>query len=302
MYQDVTRIRGCLLNNCARVSSEEVKVINDKKTAWKCLDCDERNLSIADGGQSSNKNIGDKDGPSTVSTIAIAELREDMQGKLANIVKNVQEFNAALETLENVVKDCEEVQRRVDVVEVRVTEAEKALLLDTLEIHGVLASVSPRDAGEKLVLAANILQAATGIAVHVNDIDECFIVKNKSGNKKQNGRSSAAKIVGDIWVVKMTTRRMRHQLLSAAREMVRERDDKTLLCAIDDWQNINDFRVRLLERLSPTTRTLLAMAREFAAKNSWAFVWIRDGRILMKKTKEDGVIHLSSSQELLKLQ
>ncbi|GAB0086112.1 hypothetical protein DMENIID0001_001080 [Sergentomyia squamirostris] len=186
--RDKLRCDGCAKffhGRCVRVSPAVVKDINDQKKSWKCLDCGERRLSMSTGavidtlGVPKSASAGDSD-----LIASITELKKDMDWKLDSIRNNVDGFQKALERLEQVAKNCVENRKVIDAVEVRVSETERNLLLDTVELHGVPPQVWPKDAEEKFTLAAKFLQSTTGVSTSADAIDDCFIVKKKNGNNQ----------------------------------------------------------------------------------------------------------------------
>ncbi|GAB0091670.1 uncharacterized protein DMENIID0001_065270 [Sergentomyia squamirostris] len=284
---------------CARVTSEEIKVISDRKTPWKCLDCDERRLSFSVGGAGNGGIDLGSDSPLAESrtslAAAVADVKKELDANLRTIKESAERLSKAIGTLDKLAKNCEQNSARIGEVDVRVCETERSLLLDTIEIHGVPERVKPRDAVGGSVLAAKILQSATGVELNGDVIDDCYIVKKK--NRQQESGSTT--YGNNIWIVKFTGRKIRQMILCASREATKAGNG--LVC-VSEIQGVHDFPVKICERISSNTRTLYSMARKYAQENGWKFVWIRDGRVLVKKSEEESrVYRLSSSKDLSKL-
>ncbi|XP_046685349.1 uncharacterized protein LOC124371080, partial [Homalodisca vitripennis] len=61
-----------------------------------------------------------------------------------------------------------------------------------------------------------------------------------------------------------------------------------------------DKPVYINESLTPMKRKLMAEARKFKRENNYQFVWVRDGRIFLRKEEASKVIHVTCQADLPK--
>ena len=69
------------------------------------------------------------------------------------------------------------------------------------------------------------------------------------------------------------------------------------------YRNGNRQRIYINENMTPYMKTLFWKTRNFAKENSFDYVWFRNGKIMMRKNKEEKeVIMIREDDDLLKLQ
>ena len=60
-----------------------------------------------------------------------------------------------------------------------------------------------------------------------------------------------------------------------------------------------DAPVYINDSLSPGRKKLFATAREYKKTNGYKYLWIRNGKILLRKNDNDPVLRINSSDDLL---
>ncbi|KAH7965260.1 hypothetical protein HPB49_005460 [Dermacentor silvarum] len=143
-----------------------------------------------------------------------------------------------------------------------------------LKIQGL-----PQVQNEDLKKTIENIVDCLGIEVNARDIDVAHRVPSKD-KKKPN------------IVVKFLTRNARDKLLAAAK--------KTKL-STNQLGFREDEPVYVNEHLCLENKVLLSKARLARREKNWKFVWVTQGKILMRKTEKSPVLHITCAADLEKV-
>lgn len=70
---------------------------------------------------------------------------------------------------------------------------------------------------------------------------------------------------------------------------------------LDFLDEVDPYKIYINHSLTQERRKLLAVAKNFKRENSYAFVWVRNGRIFIKKDEQSSAILIRSSRDLKNL-
>lgn len=201
---------------------------------------------------------------------------------LKTIFANAQlENTSTLSLIKTLQEEKQLLSSRVDELEREVNFLKEKSREKCIEIVGVpgLSNNNALDAAIKIF--------SEGLDTNINEslIDDCYVKNIKT--KDASGNNSSL----DILCVKLVS-------LNKKKEIMRKR-----------FTNKNKLNARLLggdcnrkiflnENLSLRTRNLLKAAQKFKLENNFKFVWVRNGKVLMRKKEGDSVIILNTIEDL----
>lgn len=298
---------GVFHARCQNLKNSEAQTILSLNLGWTCSFCQVK-------GGNDEKEIPErvaKDASSAAAKSSVPEdsierfrktFEQELQKLCANLLVTnkkiddatvgvtetksvVQELVKSIETLRG---ENENLKTRVSDLEARLHNSERLEELNALEIHGV-PEVLEGDIHEK---AGEILSSALGTEISINDISDSFVIKRSS--KKRVTRASTTESNGDILVVRFTTRRQRENIMRVARQKGKSTRGVLGTSTLAGEK----FNVRIRERITFYTRGLLKEARDVAEKRGWKFVWIKHGRVLVRKKEKDRVYIVNSVVDL----
>ncbi|XP_046686224.1 uncharacterized protein LOC124371900 [Homalodisca vitripennis] len=168
-------------------------------------------------------------------------------------------------TLENV-----QLKKKVAALENRVEEMEQYSRSNCVEIHGI-----PEEKTENVVSVVKEVGKALDMPITDSMIDACHRLGRRSGPNNQ----PAAIIVKFV-------RRLDKEELMKKRTVKKNFSTRHINMTTDSQIYIN-------ESLSPARRRLFVMAREAKKTKNFKYLWVRNGKILMRRDDGQPVIHVN---------
>lgn len=282
--------KGGFHGKCVNLSAEDVGYLTDQGDVWRCVPCSQTRRKSMVIETKSNVSFDD-------IFELVTELRKDFKRveaslggslnscheELAETKKIVSEQREDLikwmKTVEELRSENAALRKQMASLEHRLDEAEQYSRRNTLEIHGV-----PLQKGENAVTLVKAVGRALDCKVDDVMIDACHRLRARDGSGKSPGI-----------VVKM----------------VRRLDAEALLHKRRVKRNLNTHDIGLTEApaepvyvnesLSPARRRLLYAARQLKNEKGYSFLWIRGGKILMRKDQGAPVKTISHMDDLNKL-
>lgn len=201
---------------------------------------------------------------------------ENLHTKLeetTNAVK-VQSENAEknMKVIEELLAENKQLKQKVKTLEQRIEDVEQYSRSNSLEIHGI-----PQERNEDVMSVVKEVGKALDMNISDSMVDACHRLR-----RNQNGNNPPGIIVKFV-------RRLDKE------EFIRKRRVKRTLST----RHINrpdDRPIYVNESLSPSRRRLLAMAKTVQRENNYKFLWVRNGRIFLRKI-EDAEVKVVLSQE-----
>lgn len=252
--------------------------------AWKCDSCQSESSSRSDIEQSDR------------IIELIEKLRHDMRQEFVGIKECVSEVKKSLGSvqakLDTLTKENEErreeyskiaqenIQLKEEVGELRnrVMDQEQYSRRDNLEIHGV-----PYTNGEDLYLIMSKIAARIDVPFDPTDVSTLH-------RMPQTRRGPHPPIIA-----RFVRRCIKDRWISSSKKKQRR------LTAAELHDSFESTFVFINEHLTAGNKAILGRARQMRREKRLAFVWTKDGRVLVRKTAEGPVTYVRTLEDLEKL-
>lgn len=275
---------------CAKVSSDELKSVEDDELIWRCVPCNKehrRSLAIDTKSdmtyddviklfnelksqvKSVEQNLGD----------SLESCHQELKQNTQVIEEQNREIKKWAAMVEELTSENIQLKKRVVQLETRVEEAEQYSRANTIEIHGI-----PMQPSEDVIDVVKSVGEALDCPIEDSMIDAC----HRLGRKDRNGHPPGI-------ILKMVRRFDAQKLLTKRRE---QRNFNTNHIGVH-LSTSNPIYVN--ESLSPARRRLFNAAKNVKTEKLYTFLWIRGGKILMKKDENGPVKVIRHMEDLDKL-
>lgn len=260
---------------CVNLSAEDVNYLTEQGEVWRCEPCSKTRRKSMVLETKSDVSFDDilnlvkelredfKRVEVSLGT-SLASCHEELAETKEIVNKQREEISAWMKTVDELRSENSLLRKRVAVLDSRLDEAEQYSRRNTLEIHGV-----PVEKGENVVTLVKTVGRALDFPVEDAMIDACHRLRTRDGSGKSPGI-----------IVKMVRR-------LDAEALLQKRRVKRNLNTHDIGQTSRPAEpVYINESLSPARRRLLYEARQVKKEKGYTYLWIRGGKILLRK--EDG--------------
>lgn len=210
-----------------------------------------------------------------------AHSKIDDQTKM--IVDQTQQLKDCLKFIEELKQENLDLKRKVVDLEVRLEEVEQYTRANTIEIFGV-----PEPAGTQV--NEDVYETVRKVCVALNlemsreKIDVCHRLRKPRDERRPAG------------IIARFVRREDKMALLKARKVKRNFSTSHL-----GYDLPAAVPVYINECLSPARRKLYNAAREVKAAKEYTYLWIQNGKILMRREQGAPVVRISSFDDLAKL-
>lgn len=277
--------------SCAKMSKNDVDYLNNEGLVWRCSPCGStRRKSMRLETQAAEGNVTMED-----VMAMLEEMRQEQRRAVQDFNKSFEEHNKRIEEstaaltdqtsrmeeyfkkMDLICSENERLKKKINLLEERLEEVEQYSRSNTVEIHGVPAEVNE-----------NVLEVVkkVGVALDLNITESMVDVCHRLGRRDDAKGSSGI-------IVRFVRRMDKEELLK------RRRVKRTL--STRHMGLPSDVPVYINESLSPARRRLYAMARQAKQQHGYKYLWLRGGKILMRKEESARVIHIVSQADLEKL-
>jgi len=282
--------QGTFHGKCVNMSAEDIGYLTEEGNVWRCEPCSKtRRKSM----------VLDTKSQVTYDDIfkLMTELREDFRRVEVNLGASLnscheeltetkkivsqqkEELEAWMATVEALRSENCALRKQVTSLEARLDDAEQYSRRNTLEIQGI-----PLQRGEDVVALVKDVGRALDYPVDDAMIDACHRVRAREGSGKPPGI-----------VVKMVRR------LDAEALLQRRRVKRNLNTHDIGLTSAAAAVVYVNESLSPSRRRLLQAARGIKEEKNYSFLWVRGGKILLRKVAGDKVHVITHMDDLTSL-
>ncbi|XP_046686134.1 uncharacterized protein LOC124371822, partial [Homalodisca vitripennis] len=273
------------------MSKADVECVTADNLVWRCQPCaSERRKSMRFESQATEGKLTIEDVMKKI--IEVAESQKEMEknfnksyetlySKIDESTEAVkiqtEEVEKCLAIVDGLVNENKILREKISSLEARIEEQEQYSRRNTVEIHGI-----PQEKNEDVVSVVKEVGKALDFNISNTMIDACHRL-----GKRSEPNSPPPGIV-----LKFVSRLDKEELL-------RKRRVKSNFST--RHMNLEmDKPVYINESLTPMKRKLMAEARKFKRENNYQFVWVRDGRIFLRKEETSKVIHVTCQADLPK--
>ncbi|XP_046681400.1 uncharacterized protein LOC124368168 [Homalodisca vitripennis] len=198
--------------------------------------------------------------------------------KIEEVNKKV---NALVKDVELLLQENTNLKKNIIELTDRVNNLEQTLRDKVVEIHGV-----PAKKGENLISVVEKMSTVINFNFDPTMIDNCYRYKIATG---EAGRSGG--------IVVKFTRKMDMLEFLAKRRQKRNLNSRDL-----GFMDGEVTPMYVNESLTPAKRKLLNAARVIKKEKQFTFLWVKNGRIFMRKTEGERFVIIDSEKELGKLE
>lgn len=215
----------------------------------------------------------------------IAAMDNSMQFMNSQYEDLLKEHASSKETIIELQKENLEMSKNINSLNARVDQLEQQTRSNNVEIQCL-----PEKKHENLLNIVSEISKVTGCVVENRDILHCTRVAKLNPN---NTRPRSI-------VVQLASPRLRDEFLASIINFNKKNKDNKLNSVHLGYAEPKTA-IFVTEHLSPTYRALHAAARVKARELAYKFVWIRNGRIFMRKVQESEHIMVKNMDTLNKL-
>lgn len=281
---------GVFHANCVNLSKSDVEYILEERQIWRCSSCSKsKRASMAletsvDEGKASISDV----------IIMLNEAKEDRKrlenelGKSLNlchekIEENMKVLQSQNMTMEEYFKKIEQLNEENKTLKAKVISLEEKLedneqysRLNCVEIRGV-----PMEKNENIIETVKKVGMALDMQIKEEMVDACHRLRNKKDGSPPT-------------IIVKFVRRLDKQILLQKRRVKR-----TLSTAQMGYPTSSPVYIN--ESLTFLRVKIHAAAREIKKEKNYKFLWVRDGKVLLRKEENSPVIVLTKLEDINKL-
>jgi hypothetical protein len=283
----------CKLNfhlGCVKLTNDDLKYFEEENQIWRCVPCSKiRRKSMV---LESASNITFEDVLKLVTEIKeeFKSVEKSLGASLELCHERLEEANTKLDSqrndILNLTSKLDEVKmenislrKKVTALETKIEDMEQYSRRNCLEIHGI-----PVQPNENVMEVVKSVGQALDFPINDMMVDACHRLHFKEQGERPPGI-----------IVKMV-RRMDAEGLLAKRRVKRNLNTTDIGLSLPK-ANV----IYVNESLSPARRRLFNLARTARREKEYTFLWVRGGKIFMRKADKMPVKVISLSADLEKL-
>lgn len=265
----------CTERNCVNIIHLECLDKNETVDTWKCKQCKEPTIKDVMQELSkivvSNKDLGDSLEACHADVNINNALIKNLEGRIDECFSKLDELTAKCAALEQENSNLKE----------QINNQEQYTRLNTIEVFGI-----PELQDENVY--STVIRVATALKVEVTakDIDCCHRLKKLPNSTEPRGI-----------VIKFVTRWKKEEIFAARRtQRIFSLKDIAGLEGLDKY----DPRkiVYINESLTKENRALLVKCREYKKNHDIKYLWIRSGKIFMRKADKSRAYVIKNVSDL----
>lgn len=275
---------------CIKITKSEYEVMNNEGTVWRCEPCsidrrsslqlqkqaDEGTLTLDDIMKAIYDLRGEHKHTITEFNTSYELLHSKLDDNTKALRENTEKNAALMKIIEDQLAEIKFLKDKVNLLENKLDESEQYSRRNCLEIHGM-----PVKDGD-VIGAVKAVGNALGMDIQDNMIDACHVLGKKSEPDRQPN------------IIVKFVRRIDAETMLANRRTKRQLSTRHIGLSTDNPVYIN-------ESLTPTRRRLLAMARDIRNKKGYKWIWVRGGKIFLRKEDKGPVSIVQCQSDLDKL-
>lgn len=223
---------------------------------------------------------------------------QDLTSKWSELETRFNGMDKRLTIVEEKLASLSSVQKNLDKAKDTITELmhennmqDQFSRQNNVEISGI-----PSKSGENLFSVLNDICAVVGFKLSDTDVDTIHRVRpftSPSGGTSSSGDGKQFSRPPSI-VVRFTQRRRKDQLIAAVRA-------RRVITTADIKLSGPLSNIYVNDHLTPTNKLLLKRAREFKTELNYMYLWVKDSKILMRKTDKSNIIRIARESDLKKI-
>lgn len=287
---------GIFHGSCVDMTEDDIKFLQTQNEIWRCGDCKKsRKESMKIETSTSKTGVSNEDlvkilgDMRTETKKQFKHLEDELGTSVENCHVQINELNAKFDEQCKIIKSYEEkmdtiiqenfdLKRKVKTLETQLEDAEQYSRVNCLEVNGI-----PEVKNENVTDVIKSVGTALGMHITEEMIDACHRVGAKQDRKTRG------------IIVKFTRRTVKEDLLQK-RKVKRNFNTHDI-----GFKGSQAEVVYINESLSPARRKILNAARALKREKGYSYVWVRNGRIFLRKNEGDPVVVASTLDQVASL-
>ncbi|CAK1600735.1 unnamed protein product [Parnassius mnemosyne] len=294
---------------CAGITEIGFRKLGDRKATWKCNACKNASSGSPAPGRSTSCAPSDLDGirgelrglseqmssmPKLLDSVKniqadLADLKtikcelsvvkdslDYVHASVDKLIARIAEVDREIQTLQKTKEDVFRLEQRLQKLEAVFNDGEQRSRLNNIEIKGV-----PITNTENLFTI--ISKIATKIDINISDNNINYIARVPSRNNKNNKNI----------IVSMHNRYLRDNFVAAARKC-------KSLTPLDIGLNGSN-RIFINDHLTLENKMLLNKTKSLAKERDFSYVWVKNCKILVRKSTTSPVLIIKTESDLRKI-
>lgn len=276
--------------NCANLSKSDIDYINAENQIWRCISCsksrrqsmalessiDEGKVTILEVIEMLKEAKEDRRRLESELGKSLETSHEKIDQNMKLIEDQTHKIDDYIQKIEQLHDENKQLKSRVKILEDKLEDAEQYSRLNSVEIQGI-----PEIKNEDTMEIVKKIGVALDMPIKEEMVDTCHRLR-----KRTDGKPATL-------IVKFVRRIDKHALLQ------KRRVKGTLTTAHMGYTTSSPVYIN--ECLTFQRRKLFAAARELKTEKNYRFLWVRDGRILMRKEENAPVVLLTRMEDINKL-
>lgn len=268
--------------DCAGVKESTYRAMSkDRKQQWKCQPCrtgvkDVEGTSLPGDVLTVLSDINNKLTDLAFVKDSVKKISDQLDGMSLRVTEHDQLIKDHAEAIANLRGLVEAKHDQMEDLKCRLNVLEQYGRNINIEIHGVKNHENREMSVEEIVIK---LASAINVACQASDIATAHWLP------RSEGRS-------DVIIVQFVSRKMRDIWLSKKRVVL----TNAMVFANNDRDNIY-----INENLSPYYKALLWKSKQVAKSKKIKYVWVKGGKIFMKKDEQSYLFKITSEKDLSEL-
>lgn len=276
---------------CLKMSKADIECITADELVWRCGNCaskrrksmrldssiQEGNVTLDDIMAAINEIRSSQRSCERDYNISFESINTKLDENTMAIKSHSEQYEKCIKIMEDLISENKQLKEKVKRLEERLEDVEQYSRSNSLEIHGI-----PMEKNENVISIVKEVGRALDLDISDSMVDAC----HRLGNKQQNGNPPG--------IIVKFVRRIDKE------EFIRKRRVKRTL-STRHINRTDDRPIYVNESLSPSRRRLLAMARAARNEKNYKFLWIRNGKIYLRKEENAAVKIVSNQDDLSKL-
>ncbi|CAH1153882.1 unnamed protein product [Phaedon cochleariae] len=211
----------------------------------------------------------------------------DKIDECSNLIKKQDsKISECLNKIEELSTKCSNLEKENAVLKIAINKQEQHTRLNSVELHGI-----PEIKGENVIETIMYVSRALNVELNTNMIDCCYRLPAKQ-LKPNNSRSIFLKLISRIKKEEiMKAKKVRSTLT------VQDIFKSDMNIPFQNRINPNE-PVYVNESLTSANKVLFAKCAEFKKKNNVKFLWVKNGKILMRQKENSKVYVIEETENL----
>lgn len=283
---------------CVKLTKEDLEYFQSEESYWRCDGCTKekrKSMRVDSELNKSSPNLSDVMEMLTVIREENKKQNKELEAELGKSVnmchENIEDLKHTIEIQTEAINRYEKkvdellgenamLKKQIKVLEIGLDESEQYSRTNCIDINGV-----PDKENENVLDEVKKVGVALGINITDDMVDAC----HRLGKKREDGNPRGI-------VVKFTRRVVKEEILQ------KRRVKRNLNTTHIGEKNSPGEVIYINESLTKVRRELHKEVRALKKKKGFSFVWVRNGKILVRPTEGARVIAVTTMEDLEKLQ